>query len=206
MKDKLDKKRLAIYIIFLSLIVMILIGRLVQLMIIIPSKEPNTVLDFPKVERGSILDRNGRILAISTKLNSVSAWVPNIKDPIGVAKTLAPILHMNERTILKKIEKHSGFVFIKRLISPTASEKIEELKAKGKLRGINLIPEYGRNYPEQELASHVIGYVGIDNIGLAGIEYSFNRVLSPQPIGKTSKKIYGDQVFLTIDINIQYII
>ncbi len=206
MKDKLDKKRLAIYIIFLSLIIIALIGRLVQLMIIIPSKEPITALNFPKVERGSILDRNGRILAISTKLNSVSAWIPNIKDPMGVAKTLAPILHISEKTILEKIEKHSGFVFIKRLVSPSTSEKIEELKAQGKLKGINLTPEYGRNYPEQELASHVIGYVGIDNIGLAGIEYSFNRVLSPQPIGDNSKKIYGDQVFLTIDINVQYII
>ncbi len=206
MKKGFSKKRLTIYTIFLAIIVIVLISRLIHLMIIIPAKEPNSTIEFPKVERGSILDRNGRLLAISTKLNSVSAWVPHIKNPMETAKTLSPILRMDEETILKKIEKHSGFVFIKRLVSPSVADKIQELKAQNKLKGINLTPEYGRNYPEQELASHVLGYVGIDNVGLAGIEYSFNRVLAPQPIGSSANKIYGNQVFLTIDRNVQYII
>ena len=206
MRTKRDKRRLTFFIIFLSAVSIILIGRLFQLMIIIPSQDRQETIKFPVIERGSILDRSGRILAVSTKLDSVAAWMPNIEDPAKTATVLSTILNITKSEILDKFKNHSGFVFLKRLVSPEVSDKIRSLKAKHLLKGINLIPEYGRSYPEQKLASHVLGYVGVDNIGLAGIEYSFNQVLSPPAIGKGLKKVYGNQVFLTIDINIQYII
>ncbi|MCD6122974.1 MAG: transpeptidase family protein [Spirochaetales bacterium] len=206
MRSKKDKRRLAFFILFLAIAVIVLIGRLFLLMIILPSQEKQETIKFPVIERGSILDRNGRILAVSTKLDSVAAWMPNIEDPSKTATILSTILDLKKEEILNKFKTHSGFVFLKRLVSPEVSDKIRSLKGKHLLKGINLISEYGRSYPQQELASHVLGYVGVDNIGLAGIEYSFNQVLSPPAMGKGLKKVYGNQVFLTIDINIQYII
>ncbi len=206
MRTKKDKRRLTFFILFLCAIVIVLIGRLTQLMIFLPVQEKQDIIKFPIVERGSILDRNGRILAVSTRLDSVAAWMPAIENPAATASILSVILGMSKEQILNKFKNHAGFVFLKRLVSPTIADKIRSLKEKQMLKGINLIQEYGRSYPEQELASHVLGYVGVDNIGLGGIEYSFNQVLSPPAIGRDIKKIYGNQVFLTIDVNIQYII
>jgi len=206
LRTKKDKRRLTFFILFLCAIVIVLIGRLTQLMVFLPVQEKQDIIKFPIVERGSILDRNGRILAVSTRLDSVAAWMPSIEKPAAAASILSVILGMSKEQILNKFKNHSGFVFLKRLVSPTTADKIRALKEKQMLKGINLIPEYGRSYPEQELASHVLGYVGVDNIGLGGIEYSFNQVLSPPAIGRGIKKIYGNQVFLTIDVNIQYII
>jgi len=206
LRTKKDKRRLAFFIIFLIAALIILISRLFQLMIIIPSQEKQETIKFPAIERGTILDRSGRILAVSTKLDSVAAWMPNIEDPVKTATVLSTILSLTKQEILEKFKTHSGFIFLKRLVSPEISDKIRNLKEKHLLRGINLISEYGRSYPEQKLASHVLGYVGVDNIGLAGIEYSFNQVLSPPAIARGLKKVYGNQVFLTIDINIQYML
>ncbi len=206
MRSTKSNRRLRLFIIFFTILFLVLIGRLVQLMIIVPSSAGRESLSFPTVERGSILDRHGRLLAITTKLDSVAAWIPDVDQPEETTRILAEILDMKEKTIKSKLSRHNGFVYIKRLVSPSVVERIREYKEKGKLKGINLIPEYGRSYPEQELASHVIGYVSVDNIGLAGIEYTYNQILSPQPIAKEKTKVYGNQVFLTIDVNVQYIV
>ena len=173
--SEFDKRRLRTFLILLSIIVLLIVARLVQLMVFAPFKESQTPISLPAVERGPILDRNGKILAISTRLDSVSAWIPNLVDPSGTATLLAESLNLSKDGILNNFLKHKGFVYIKRKITPTQSEEIKNLKSKGMLAGISLIPEFGRNYPEQELASHVIGYVGVDNIGLGGIEYTLNN-------------------------------
>ena len=70
------------------------------------------------------------------------------------------------------------------------------------------MPEFGRNYPNQSLASHVLGYVGLDNVGLDGVEYSFNEELSPAAVSRAdapqAEEVFGNQVFLTIDADIQH--
>lgn len=204
--EKRDKKRLFYFLVFITIGVFFIIGKLVSLMILTPLNESPNPINLPVVERGPILDRNGRILAISTRLNSVAAWIPDIEDPEAIAQQLAGILGQSKGEIIERLKKASGFIYIKRKITPTESSQIEELKKSDNLRGINLIPEFGRNYPEQNLASHVIGYVGVDNIGLDGIEYTFNQELSPPTVGTSNSEIFGNQVFLTIDINIQYML
>ena len=158
------------------------------------------------VERGPILDRNGRILAIQTRLHSVTAWIPNIKNLEKTAAIISETLNMDKKQLIKDISARSKFMYIKRKISNTEAEKLKTFMEAGELPGIGLEPEYGRNYPEKELASHLIGYTGIDNIGLDGIEYTYNNILSPSPANITgrSRDIYGNQVYLTIDSNIQY--
>jgi cell division protein FtsI (penicillin-binding protein 3) len=71
------------------------------------------------------------------------------------------------------------------------------------------VPEFGRNYPNQSLASHVLGYVGLDNVGLDGVEYSFNEELSPAAVGRADapqEELFGNQVFLSIDRDIQHLV
>jgi cell division protein FtsI (penicillin-binding protein 3) len=160
----------------------------------------------PAVERGPILDRNGKILALQTRLDSVTAWVPYVTNPPETARLLAEALNMNEQRILERLRENQGFLYIKRKISPTESSKVQAHITEGKLEGISLEPEFGRNYPNRALASHVIGYVGIDNIGLDGLEYTFNQELSPPVVGGNLELVRGNQVFLTVDISVQYAI
>lgn len=208
MNNTKERRRLYFFILFLAALALLILGRLMQLMLFTPRSDTPDSITLPVVERGPILDRNGKILAISTRLDSVAAWIPDVADLDDSADLLARILEIPYDSILSRLKNNSGFVFIKRKITPTESETIQGLKEQGKLTGINLIPEFGRNYPEQTLASHVIGYVGVDNIGLDGIEYTFNNVLSPPAVSTVQdpREVLGNQVFLTLDINIQQVI
>ncbi len=208
MNNTKERRRLYFFILFLAALALLILGRLMQLMLFTPQSDAPDSITLPVVERGPILDRNGKILAISTRLDSVAAWIPDVADLDDSADLLARILDIPYDSILSRLKNNSGFVFIKRKITPTESETIQGLKEQGKLTGINLIPEFGRNYPEQTLASHVIGYVGVDNIGLDGIEYTFNNVLSPPAVSTVQdrREVLGNQVFLTLDINIQQVV
>ena len=163
---------------------------------------------FPELQRGAIYDRNGRLMAIQTRLDSVTGWIPEFKDPDKTAALLADILNMDETELAQRFKDpdRQGFLYIKRQISPTESNLVNELIQAGSIPGIRLEPDLGRSYPEKELASHVIGYVGTDNIGLDGLEYTFNQVLAPPEISTSDEKIlYGNDVYLTLDLNAQYI-
>ncbi len=97
------------------------------------------------VERGPILDRNGRILAIQTRLFSVSAWRPNVTKPEETAAALAEILSLDKAEVLERLrEGPSNYLFIKRKVTPTESGQIEALKTQGRLEGISLEPESGQ--------------------------------------------------------------
>ncbi|MDR1932510.1 MAG: PASTA domain-containing protein [Spirochaetales bacterium] len=163
-----------------------------------------TQIAMPAVERGPILDRNGKILAIQTKLDSVTAWIPYVTNPPETARLLAEALDMNEQRLLERFQANQGFLYIKRKISPTERTRVQHHITEGKLEGISLEPEFGRNYPGRTLASHLIGYVGIDNIGLDGLEYTFNQELSPPVVGGDMDLVLGNQVFLSVDLSIQY--
>ena len=104
---------------------------------------------------------------------------------------------MDARELLNRFQDPSrqGFVYIKRLISPTESGKISHLLEEGSLPGIHLEKEHGRNYPEKELAAHLIGYVGTDNTGLEGLEYTFNQVLAPPSITQVVKVCSTEMMF-----------
>lgn len=153
-----------------------------------------------RVERGPILDRNGRILAIQTELETVWAWRPEIADPAASARELAPLIGMSEAEVRDKLSGPVGSVTIKRTISPSESEAIRAAKEVGRLDGIRLRPDYGRSYPEQDSLGAVVGFVGDDGEGLTGIEYTMEEWLNPREEGVE----YGNQVFLTVDMNVQY--
>ena len=195
--------RFAVFSIITSIFVLLIIWKYVDIMLISPTPASRVSGPAQIVERGPILDRNGRILAIQTQMDSVTAWMPNVLDKKNTAKLLSEALNLNPEIIQNKFENYTGFVYIKRKITTTESKRIKDLISEGQIAGISLEPEYGRNYPEQNLTSHLTGFTGIDNIGLDGIELSYNEILAPNS-NSVDEIIYGNQLFLTIDLNIQY--
>ena len=157
-------------------------------------------------ERGSIFDRNGKILAAATTLYNVSANKTLISDPHMLAAILAPAIDMSESELFEKIEKsQSNFLYLKKKVSENEKQQIKELIKEHEIKGIRLEPVSNRIYPENELASTLIGYLGDDGKGLAGMEYSMQNILSP-PSGTAGAEEMGYSVFLTIDSALQYML
>jgi len=200
-------KRYKVFFTLFSFWVISIIFYYAYLMLFSDSIIKSPDLQFPEVERGSIFDRNGEILAVQTELYSVSAWLPSVSEPAETANILSEILQLEKNELLESLvsEEGSRFLYIKRKISTTEANEIQARKDKGELTGVNLIPEFGRNYPGRELASHLLGYTGLDNTGLAGIEYAYNQVLSPSRISDKKDIVRGNHVVLTIDNRVQYV-
>lgn len=124
--------------------------------------------------RGAILDRNDKQLAVSEDAASVFATPYQVEDPPAAAAELAKVLRSDEQKLLEQLaDPESGFVYLARKVGLPTAEKIEKLK----LAGVGLLPDSRRIYPEGELASQVIGTVGIDNQGLTGLEAFEDEVL-----------------------------
>ncbi|MFW5961511.1 MAG: penicillin-binding transpeptidase domain-containing protein, partial [bacterium] len=159
----------------------------------------------------------GRKLAVSLPAKTVVALPDNIINPKKTASELAELLDSDYDTIYRRITSDASAIFLQRNISDELQKKIE---AKN-LKGITFTDESKRYYPEGDLASHIIGFTGVDNNGLNGLELSYNNHLS----GKAGKMIIekdaegrvipngireavsgrdGYNVHLTIDEVIQY--
>ncbi|MDR2768018.1 MAG: penicillin-binding protein 2 [Treponema sp.] len=155
----------------------------------------------PLYERGSIVDRNGRILALQTRLGNISVWKPDISDPEAIALALAPILETTPEAISAQIASSaSDFLYLKKQADQSVIRRVQSLRARGELGGVSIEPVMGRLYPEKGLAAQVVGFTGTNNAGLGGIEYAFDAELRP------GENRNGNQVVLTIDTNIQYIL
>ncbi|MBO7429852.1 MAG: transpeptidase family protein [Spirochaetia bacterium] len=201
----MDKTKKAIFIFAIALISLCgLICRYFYLMVLSPRNDAAS-RNIYRIERGPILDRNGVVLAIQTRLFRVSGWRPTLKNPDYVAKKLSEILEIPEKEIKEKFEKKGGdLIQLARKVSYESAEKIQDLIKSGEISGIRVDNDYGRLYPEKELASHLIGFAGDDNKGLDGIELKMDNYL--YPVGNQeafSGVVYGNQVYLTIDVNIQ---
>ncbi len=134
--------------------------------------------DLPiEADRGLILDRNGEILANNLTTTSL-VLIPNqIKDKAKVTEELANILNVSKEEMKKHVYKKTSMERVhpegRRLDYETA-DKISNLK----LEGVYLVKESKRNYPYGNLLSHVLGYVGIDNQGLSGLELQYDKYLT----------------------------
>jgi cell division protein FtsI (penicillin-binding protein 3) len=124
--------------------------------------------------RGTILDRKGNELAVSEDAATVFATPYQVRDPQATAAKLAKVLDLSEGEILERLaDRSSGFAYIARDVSLDAAEEIEGLD----LRGIGLLPDSRRVYPQGALAGQLIGTVGIDHQGLTGLESSEDDVI-----------------------------
>ena len=169
-------------------------------------------------DRGLILDRNGIVLADNITTTSL-VLIPNqIKDKDKVSSTLAEILNVSKDEMDKHVKKNVSIERVHpegRRLDYKIADKIESLN----FDGVYLVRESKRYYPYGEVLSHVLGYVGIDNQGLSGIEMMYDKYLTGESgaikyfsDAKGNKldlsEIYlesspGMNVYLTIDINIQ---
>src|SRR5262245_38455032 len=166
--------------------------------------------------RGNIYDRNGNELAVSIKVDSVFAVPGEIENRKATVKVLAKATGLSTREITAKLDTDKSFVWIKRRLTDVESETIRNAK----LQGIYFQKEDRRFYPQRELASHVLGYVNIDEEGMGGLEYRYNDnvkgdagrvVIMTDARGRSFHRVEepsmpGANLVTTIDENIQYII
>lgn len=128
-----------------------------------------------KVTRRDIVDRNGRVIATSVATASLAANPTLIRHDREVAEALAALIPGIDRKALhaRLANKHSSFVYIKRHLTPAQQEAVNNLG----VPGLFFEPDSRRVYPYGNLLAHVLGFVGVDNQGLAGIERSYDRAL-----------------------------
>ena len=128
----------------------------------------------PPAKRGEILDRNGRVLAYSVDADTVAADPSAVEHPEETARLLCQALDgctaEKQRDLAARLKRRGQFVFLDRQVSPEAARRVKELD----LPGIVFYKESRRYYPNRELAAHVLGYVGVDNKGLAGLESAYD--------------------------------
>src|SRR5215467_6070447 len=165
--------------------------------------------------RGIIYDRQGRELAMSINVDSVFAVPPEMPNPASTISLVARITKQDPREMLAKCEAAKTFCWLARKPDPEISARIRSLN----LRGIYFQKESKRYYPKSELAAQVLGYVGMDDTGLSGIEREYEDELHGRPgqmlISVDARKKWfgsvekqpepGQNIVLTIDEKIQYI-
>jgi cell division protein FtsI (penicillin-binding protein 3) len=136
-------------------------------------------------KRGEIVDRRGRLLAYSVDADTIYAVPYAVIDPSQTASALCGALDScSPRDRLALIDRLSGdrpFAYVRRRVTPLEARKVAALE----LPGIGFMKESRRFYPNRELAAHLLGYVGLDNVGLGGLEATYDSVIR----GKEGKLI-----------------
>src|SRR5271169_6576757 len=128
-------------------------------------------------KRGVIYDRKGRELAISLPMDSVFADPTEITDPEMVARLLAPALELSADDLETKIREAHTPVRLAKKLSPETVQRIEDMN----LRGVFFQKENRRVYPQRQLAAHILGYVDVDEKGIGGVEYTFDKDVRGRP-------------------------
>lgn len=154
--------------------------------------------------RGNIYDRNGIPLAVNEEVISVYA---NTKDlsPTELQNKidkLSSILEIPKQELIEHLNVERNFNWLKRKVNKNKEALIKELN----MKGIGYDDEYKRVYPLNNLLSHVLGFTGIDDNGLEGIELAFEKQLKSQSnIKKYKQLLFGYDLYLTIDSKMQQI-
>jgi len=141
-------------------------------------QQSRSIVTHPK--RGEILDREGRVLAYSVDADTVVSVPVEVDDPVTTTRQLCEVLEC-DAALHARIQTRLGedrlFAYIQRHVSVDAARRIRDLD----LKGIGLIKESRRFYPNKELAAHLLGYVGTDNEGLHGLEASYDQQVRGRP-------------------------
>ena len=142
------------------------------------SQRFSTIDTHPK--RGEIVDRHGQVLAYSVDADTIVAVPADIDEPVETVRLLCGVLDCRDDQwdrILTRLDTDRRFAYVQRHVSVDAARRIRELD----LEGIGFVKQNRRFYPNRELAAHLIGYVGIDNQGLYGLELRYDEEISGQP-------------------------
>jgi cell division protein FtsI/penicillin-binding protein 2 len=223
--NKINRKRIYFLFILFVMVFVLIVYRLVSIQYVYASKYENYA-EFQHTDefivnskRGKILDRNEIELATSLIEKTVYANPKLVISPDREAEALSGILDLDKNSIVTKLEnKNFGFVYIKRQISSETAELISDLN----LPGIYIQNETKRYYPQNDLAASVIGFTGLDNNGLNGIEMQYEKYLRgidgkyiiekdvygniiPGSKNNYTAPVDGGDIVLTLDSQIQYI-
>ena len=166
-------------------------------------------------KRGAIYDRNLHALAMSIKVDSAFAIPNEIKDKALAAQLLSGVLGISADLVESRLDSSQNFVWIERKLTSEKSEAITALN----LKGVYTQAENKRFYPKADLASHVLGFVDVDEKGLGGIEYALDNQIRGKSEkivmmadahqkwfdGAEARRDRGANVVLTLDEKIQYI-
>ena len=221
-RPKLFRTRLGLLALFFVAWSCLIVFRLVDLQIVrYPEMRERARRQQTRVfeispKRGTIYDRRNRELAVSIKVESVFAVPPEIADKSRTATLLARTLGLDPDKVRRRMERARSFCWIKRKVDYPQVQKVRELD----LPGIYFETESKRFYPKRELAAHVLGYVGMDNDGLAGLEHLYERDVRGTAgrilLHTDARKRYfssverpptaGSDLVLTMDESIQYLV
>jgi cell division protein FtsI/penicillin-binding protein 2 len=165
--------------------------------------------------RGTVYDRSGVPLALGEQTTTVYADPLQIRNPAVVAPVVARILRLDPRDVLAKLsDRTHGFVYVARQADPARAATL----IKKHITGLGFYPEEKRFYPQHAVAAQVLGYAGVDNHGLSGLELALDKPLGGRtgretlirdPFGHVLDSVVaktardGSDVYLTIDHNLQ---
>lgn len=223
------EQRMAWFLSVLWLVILVLVGRIGWIQFVDGKRmtdKVETQLRESKTlhsPRGTIYDRNGRELAVSSMTKSLYADPSQIQDADQVAGALASLLEMQPESIKEKLLAGGQFIWIRRMIEPDVAQKIQAMIKEGDIKGLGFLEESKRYYPNDTLAAQVLGFVGTDDIGLDGLEMALDKTIKGKlleqlidtdshgiPIFKSiftfSPNKQGKNVYLTLDSGIQFIV
>jgi cell division protein FtsI (penicillin-binding protein 3) len=218
---RLPNRRIRLLLVFFVLAFLGTFGRAVWLQAVqaqpldrLARGQHHATIEVPAA-RGSLLDRKGVELAIGKQAITVYANPRHVADPRATAIAAGRALHIDpDRLYPKLVDRSRGFVYIARKADP---ERAEALKALD-LTGLGFYPEERRVYPLGTTAAHVLGFAGLDNRGLSGLELALDKTLAGRngrqtivrdPFGRTLDvlssvaPVEGRNVRLTLDDTLQ---
>jgi cell division protein FtsI/penicillin-binding protein 2 len=221
MSARLSNRRIRLLVAFFALVFAVALGRAAWLQAVrgpdlerLATSQQRETITLP-ARRGTIFDRMGVELAIGEEATTVYANPSEITRPRALAAAVSQDLGIEEREILAAIaDRSKTFVYIQRKADPDKAAAL----AQRELRGLGFYAEEQRIYPQRRTAASLIGYAGVDNTGLAGVELEYDEALTGSdgeetivrdPFGTAldvveSKRVeQGKDVFLTIDARLQ---
>jgi cell division protein FtsI (penicillin-binding protein 3) len=192
--------RLSLVIVFFALFAISLLARAVQLQVFtkdfLNQQADTRHLRTEKISahRGSITDRNGEPLAISTPVDSVWANPAELVTAVDRVPDLARLLNLDEELLMRRITRSMDkqFVYLKRHLNPEQARQVMALE----LPGVNVLREYRRFYPAGEIAGHLVGFTSVDDNGQEGLELEFNHWLSGE---SGSKRVLKDRLGRSVE-------
>jgi len=217
--------RLALVTAFFALSALALVARAVQLQVFnkdfLNEQADTRHLRTERISahRGTITDRNGEPLAISTPVDSIWANPKELAPAVDRVPQLARVLGIDAQQLMRRVTRSMDkeFLYLKRHLSPEQAQQVLALQ----LPGVNVQREYRRYYPAGEVVSHLVGFTDIDDQGQEGLELAYEDWLRAQPgerrvvrnrrgevveeLNQVKAASSGNDIHTSIDMRLQYI-
>jgi cell division protein FtsI (penicillin-binding protein 3) len=193
-------RRAVLIMVFFAIAVTSLIARAVHLQVFntefLTRQADSRHLRTEKItaHRGSITDRNGEPLAISTPVDSVWANPAELAAAVDRVPVLAQTLGVDSQLLMRRITRSMDkeFLYLKRHLNPEQAHRVMALK----LPGVNVLREYRRFYPAGEVTGHLVGFTSVDDNGQEGLELAFNHWLAGE---SGAKRVLKDRLGRSVE-------